>query len=568
MTYQNLLPALNFSPKENAIGVFEEQVKPYNFESKVLKHNFGKQQKHKFGQYFTPKIVADFMIELADIVFDAKILEPSCGQGIFLELFQKKGYTNVTAYEIDTELATKFSNVRYDSFVTANIKERYDLIIGNPPYIRWKNLEDNLKQELTTNPLWNKYCNSLCDYLYIFILKSIELLKDNGQLIFICPEYWMNTTHSVALRNYMMLNGYFEKIYHFNETPIFDNVTVSTVIFKYIKSQMKADKIKVAKYYVNQKLTVAVLDKLKAEKTFSDADFIEIPQFKLNGRWILQTEEIQNELKAFEKNCRKVQQSNTLFNLLEDDNNTEFHTIGEFCDIGNGLVSGLDKAFQVNGDQLNDFEKQAIIKVIKAKDLNPYFPNKYTPYIYIPEGLSSEEVQKKYPHFYNHFLLFKQALEKRYQYNRKINFWEWVFLRNFNLFSKDEKRIFVPCKERISNKNHFRFSLVDKKIFPTQDVTAIFKKNKTKESLEYIVAYLNNSYIFDWLKCNGIVKGNIVEFSEKPISSIPFRPINWEKPVEVELHNHITQLTIQYIETKENNLLNKINYSINQLINT
>ena len=92
----------------------------------------GKQQiKNKFGQYFTPEIVANFMIGLADILPDSKILEPSCGQGIFLKLFQKKGFNNVTAYEIDTELATKFSNVRYESFVTANIKEKYDLIISD-----------------------------------------------------------------------------------------------------------------------------------------------------------------------------------------------------------------------------------------------------------------------------------------------------------------------------------------------------------------------------------------------------------------------------------------------------
>jgi adenine-specific DNA-methyltransferase len=365
----------------------------------------------------------------------------------------------------------------------------------------------------------------------------------------------------------MVANGYFEEIYHFNETPIFDKVNVSIVIFKYIKKKKKKDKIKIAKYYVNQKLTIEVLEKLKTREPFTDADFIEIPQFKQNVRWILQTAEIQDELKTFEKNCRKVQKTNNLFALFENEDKTEFHTIGEYCDIGNGLVSGLDKAFQVNGDPLNDFEKQAIIKVIKAKDLNPYYPNKYTPYIYIPEGLSSEEVQEKYPHFYKHFLSFKQDLEKRYQYNRKINFWEWVFLRNFNLFSKDEKRIFVPCKERISNKNHFRFSLVDKKIYPTQDVTAIFKKPKTRESLEYIVAYLNNSSIFHWLKCNGIVKGNIVEFSEKPISSIPFRPINWGKSEEIELHDQITTLTRRYIEKKESNVLNKINYSVNQLIN-
>jgi len=523
------------------------------------------QDKNKFGQYFTPKIVADFMLDLADININSKVLEPSCGAGVFLDLLQKKGIENIVAFEIDTDLAKEFSNVRYESFVTAKIAEKFDLIIGNPPYIRWKNLEDELKQELATNPLWNKYCNSLCDYLYIFILKSIELLNENGQLIFICPEYWMNTTHSVSLRNYMVQNGYFEEIYHFNETPIFDKVTVSIVIFKYIKSQKKQNTIKVAKYYINQKLTIETLDKLKRKDIFTDAEYLNVPQFKTNERWILQTENAQNQLQLFEKSCQK-KQPNNLLALFGETNKSEFHTIGEFCDIGNGLVSGLDKAFQVNGNPLNEAEKQAIIKVVKAKNLNPFYPDNITPYIYIPEGLTEGEVKEKYPHFYAHFQLFKNELEKRYQYNRKINIWEWVFLRNFNLFSRKEKRIFVPCKERISNKNYFRFSLVDEGIYPTQDVTAIFRKPKTKESLEYIVAYLNSPSVFEWLKCNGIVKGNIVEFSEKPISSIPFRVINWNNNEEIALHNNITDLSKQYIATKNSVYLKDINHSINQLI--
>lgn len=172
---------------------------------------------------------------------------------------------------------------------------------------------------------------------------------------------------------------------------------------------------------------------------------------------------------------------------------------------------------------------------------------------------------ENYPNFYLHFQKFKEDLGKRYQYNRKINYWEWVFLRNFNLFCKDEQRIFVPCKERISNKNHFRFALVETKIFPTQDVTAIFRKPNTKESIDYILAYLNNPTIFDWLKCNGIVKGNIVEFSEKPISSIPFRVIDWNNPQEVFLHNTITEMTQQYINSKNENDIMEINQLFNQL---
>jgi len=519
--------------------------------------------KNKFGQYFTPKVVADFMIEMANISQNSRILEPSCGEGVFLDLLKQKGFNNLTAFEIDQELAQEFDCVRYESFVSAKIDEKFDLIIGNPPYIRWKNLEDELKQELSTNPIWNRYFNSLCDYLYIFILKSIELLNDNGQLIFICPEYWMNTTHSISLRNYMVQNGYFEEIYHFNETPIFDKVTVSIVIFKFVKSKEKKDKIKVSKFYANQKLSNETLQNLKNRIPFKDAEFLSASQFKLNERWLLQSDEVREELQILETNCLKKNQ-NTLLNLFDEDKQ-EFHTIGEFCDIGNGLVSGLDKAFQVNGHVLTENELNATINVVKAKDLKPFVIDNITKYIYINEGLEEESFKENYPNFYNHFQKYKLDLEKRYQYNRTINYWEWVFLRNFNLFKKQEKRIFVPCKERISNKDYFRFALVDEGVFPTQDVTAIFKKPNTKESIEYILAYLNNPVVFDWLKCNGVLKGNIVEFSEKPISSIPFRVIDWTNKEEVELHNSISEQTKNYLKNQNKSLLDQINQSFNKL---
>ena len=519
--------------------------------------------KNKFGQYFTPEVVADFMIDLADISENTSILEPSCGEGVFLKLLQRKGFNNISAYEIDEDLAKEYAVVRYESFVSAKIDKKFDLIIGNPPYIRWKNLEDDLKQELSTNQIWNKYFNSLCDYLYIFILKSIELLNEKGQLIFICPEYWMNTTHSISLRNFMVSNGYFEEIYHFNETPIFDKVTVSIVIFKFVKSKQSKGKIKVAKYYANQKLTVETLTKLKFQEDFKDAEYLQVSQFKKNERWLLQSDEVREELKILENNCVKKTQ-NSLLNLFNEEK-LEFNTIGDVCDIGNGLVNGLDKAFQVNGFLLNDHEKKATLNVVKAKDLKPFFAESITKYIFIKDGLDETDVIELYPNFYKHFQKYKEDLDKRYQYNRKINYWEWVFLRNFNLFSKSDKRIFVPCKERISNKNYFRFALLDNATFPTQDVTAIFKKANTKESLEYILAYLNNPIIFDWLKCNGIVKGNIVEFSEKPIASIPFRVIDWGNSKEIFLHNSITETVKKYLQTKMQSDLDRINQSFNEL---
>ncbi len=514
-------------------------------------------QKHKFGQYFTPRNVADFMIGLADIDQFASILEPSCGQGIFLELLQEKGFQYITAYEIDAELALDFPYVYYESFVSAKINQTFDLVIGNPPYIRWKNLEPQLKAELVTQPLWQKYCNALCDYLSIFILKSIELLNDEGQLIFICPEYWMNTTHSEALRNYMMENGYFSAIYHFNETPIFDKVAVSMVIFKFIKSKKRAEQINVIKFQQQKKLTQDILQQLRYAQCVEGADYISVPQFLPYQRWRLQSKDIQEKLYQFERACQKDSDLTPLDLFNEVD--CTYNCIGDVCEIGNGMVSGLDKAFQVNVENLNQYEQQSILNVVKAKNLLPYLATKQTDYIFIQDDtLTEHNFKYRYPNFYQHLQPYKLDLNKRYQYNRQIHYWQWAFLRNFNLFSQAGQRIFVPCKERISHKNYFRFALVEEGVFPTQDVTALFRKKETQESIEYITAYLNQSFVFDWLKCNGVIKGNIVEFSEKPLSSIPFRKINWDSAFEVNIHHCITYLVRAYLLNKKASCLTEI----------
>ena len=522
--------------------------------------SFRVENKNRYGQYFTPQIIVDYMISLSKSDKDGLILEPSSGEGIFIDRLEINGYTNITAYEVDKSLIDK--NVINESFVTADIDKKFDLIIGNPPYIRWKNLEDELKDELLNHALWHRYFNSLCDYSYIFILKSIELLKEGGELIFITPEYWLNTMHSLTLRNYMVQNGYFEEITHFNETPIFEKATVSTIVFKYIKSKKNHNKkIKLTKFYANRKLTGEIIDNIKNKIVQKETTYTEISQFEVDKRWLLISDETKEHLSIFENHCLiKNPKQTSLFDLEKN----RFHTIGDVCDIGNGMVSGLDKAFQIhNIDSLNENEKKHLLKVVKAKDLKPYAYNNITYYIYLDKIKDEDELQNSYPNFYNQFKEFKEKLDKRYKYNREIPYWEWVFLRNFNLFSKKESRIFVPCKERISNKDYFRFALVETNLYPTQDVTALFKKEGVREDIYYILALLNDKRVFDWLRYNGVIKGNIVEFSEKPIASIPFRAIDWDNKIEVSLHNEIVNLCKKNIE--ESSYLLELKNKVNQL---
>lgn len=508
-------------------------------------------EKNKYGQYFTVDSIAEFMVMLITHNKNASILEPSCGKGVFLKMLKKHSFDNLSAFEIDKTLSNNYSFVAQESFVSSPISEKFDVIIGNPPYIRWKNLEDDLKKELETSELWNQYFNSLCDYLFIFILKSIVQLKENGELIFICPEYWMNTTHSKSLRDFMVKEGGISDIYHFKEAPLFEGVTSSFVIFRYVRNA-KNTTIHLHKYNKRGKPDFPEL------YNGTCFNIIDIPHFRIGERWILASSNEQKDISDFESACIKQR---TIFNQI-----SELYRIGDFCDIGNGMVSGLDKAFQINDiHNLNDFEKSQLICVYKAKDLEQYYNASKNYYFFIKEPLDENDFKTKCPNLYLQLLTYSESLSKRYNYGKDLKIWEFAFPRNERLFERKEKRIFIPCKERISSKRYFRFALADSNVYPLQDVTGILRKRNCREEIEYVLAYLNNKRVFEWLRFNGIVKGDIVEFSEAPVASIPYRPINWDNQKEVDIHNNIVTATQNYIRTKEKSFLSQIETNFNLL---
>ena len=484
------------------------------------------------------------MLSLSKTDKNAIVLEPSAGEGVFIELLKRKGCARIDGYEIDPELAAQHECVKCASFIGAEIATRYDLVIGNPPYVRWKNLGARFKDELAANALWNKYFNSLCDYSYIFMLKSVEALKDGGELIFICPEYWTNTTNAQSLRDYFCEHGYFSDFYIFNESSIFKGATVSTVVFRFVKSQYPVKPtMHVAKFSRKANLSGDVLKRLLEHTPVDGVEYMELSQFRKGERWVFAPKVEQDALERLMAACVVDVFDGGLFRQKK------MCTVHDVCEIANGMVSGLDRAFQIPDNiDLTPDEKRDSILVYKAKDLTRYWALRPTRYVYVPENVTHESDFKRiYPHFHALMQPNKDALMARYSYGKELPYWQWCFKRSEKLFSGKGKRIFVPCKERISAKSYVRFALADEGFYPTQDVTGIFKKAGVRESIEYILAYLNHPLIFKWIRNYGIVKGNIVEFSEKPLSSIPFRKIKWDSRRETELHDKIAKLTAAMI---------------------
>ena len=236
-------------------------------------------------------------------------------------------------------------------------------------------------------------------------------------------------------------------------------------------------------------------------------------------------------------------------------------TIGDVVEIGNGLVTGKDKAFKIDDTSiLNAKEKKHLMQIMKAKDLKKYKHGKKTAYIWLNDAeIKDEEVVKKdFPNFHAQLSNYRvggskigpkqRGLEERYCYNRDIKWWEWVFLRNRTWMQPHRVKIMCPCKERHDKKGFVRFSLIKGDVMPLQDVTALVPFAETEESAEYITAWLNSDAVYSWLDAKGHGRGGVLEFSEAPLMRIPFKRIDFSNPEEKKIHDQITSLVKNYNE--------------------
>lgn len=212
----------------------------------------------ELGQVFTSPAVAKFMVSLLGTDKNGSILDPCFGGGAFLRALENAAFQNITGYEIDEYWYNKaneyfHSRLYLCDFLKIDGKEIFDGIIMNPPYIRQERIDDLsgsgiTKKWLFSNELFSCLPKTANLYMF-FIVKAIDMLKENGEMVVIFPSSWMAARGGKAFKNYIENHVCITKqIDVYGE--VFDgDALVEVSILKMIKSHQNSDTV-IEKYKV------------------------------------------------------------------------------------------------------------------------------------------------------------------------------------------------------------------------------------------------------------------------------------------------------------------------------
>lgn len=176
------------------------------------------------GGYYTPPDLAVFLAQWIKEIAPKRVLEPSCGDGVFFSaLAQIKGFkkTSVTGFELEadeaskartraTEVGLNATTVHTEDFLQWALDHmndgsvKFDAVVGNPPFVRYQYLPEPFQKraELIFKELdlpFTKHTNAWVS----FILASMSLLRHGGRLAMVVPAEIIHVTHAQSLRSYL-----------------------------------------------------------------------------------------------------------------------------------------------------------------------------------------------------------------------------------------------------------------------------------------------------------------------------------------------------------------------------
>ncbi len=204
------------------------------------------------GQVYTTDLVANFMVSLFDLPYNSRILDPCFGGGAFVNALFATSKYQIDAIEIDPNSFCAYkppSHHRLNLFCSnffEHIGYDYDGIIMNPPYVRHEEI-DHMESLGVTKNILRKSCTrfnvpSKANLYVYFIIRAIELLRNNGQLVVIFPSSWVHSTLASFIYQVFSIDGHISQFISVLGNPFVGDPIVDVCIIKYIKGKAGSTK--------------------------------------------------------------------------------------------------------------------------------------------------------------------------------------------------------------------------------------------------------------------------------------------------------------------------------------
>ena len=268
--YNNFEMKINSYFKKNNIHIFNLDMLINIFELLIPK-----EERKNNGMIFTPKSIKVFIIENLILrnkknVNQIKICDPACGSSSFLLTMAKyinENYSipyqiifenmlygvDISCNNIEKSILlshlmalqggevlredTKFNFVTSDS-LSLNFREEFpdvfdqqspgfDLVIGNPPYIRARNISPEVKESLSR---WEVSKIGNTDLYISFFELGLDILNTHGIMGYISVNSYLTSLNGRNLRGYLSGKNYHLDIVNFKDTQIFRDVKRYTCI--------------------------------------------------------------------------------------------------------------------------------------------------------------------------------------------------------------------------------------------------------------------------------------------------------------------------------------------------
>ena len=415
----------------------------------------------------------------------------------------------------------------------------FDLIIGNPPYIKEA---DNKKAFENTKNL--RTYQGKMDIWYHFVGKAFDTAKTKGIISFIATNNWTTNSGAKKLRNMILTESKILSLIDFGSYMCFENASIQTMIMTFQKLDSIPEKYPIYYARIDSKTPTHEHRELILKQTQADGLVYLTPTIKPS--------EMMNKPITFadstqEKVLEKIQAMGKVHleekevaqgivpnpDVITNRNiNENLQNMG--INIGDGVF-----VIPKNTLKITQQEKQYLKPLFEVEHCNKYHLSTHNTHEIIYTTSKNCTIEQ-IPNIAKHLAIFRNIMDKRREnINGKLDFFHLHWARDEKFFKQGEKILSVrKCIDSpiFSYTNNEAYVMLSINIIQTNRL-----------NMKYLTGVLNSKLVAFWLRYKGKMQGSNYQVDKEPLMNIPLVAID---STNQNLANEIIALVEQILESK------------------